>query len=108
MLALAACEAPAVAPDAAGKLPRQPAPDNAAALLHAGPAEVEAMLGAPDLRRKDGSAQVWLYAAAGDCRVDVVFYEDAGAPRVAHAVARVKPPGDEAGCLKRVASRPGS
>jgi hypothetical protein len=88
--------------------PRLPAPATAAALLHAGPSEVQGALGPPDLRRADGTALVWLYAASTSCRVDVVFYPEDGTPRVAHAAARVVPPMVEAACLKLVARRPES
>ncbi len=74
--------------------------------MDAAPAEVQAALGAPDLQRRDGPAVVWLYATAGGCRVDVVFYPQPDGPRVAHAAARTPPATGEAACLAMVAARP--
>jgi hypothetical protein len=108
LLSLAACTPPA-APVPASTLTtrlRAVVPKQAAALLGATPADVQAALGAPDLQRKDGPAMVWLYATAGGCRVDVVFYLKAAGPQVAHAVARTPPSTGEAGCLAMVAARP--
>jgi hypothetical protein len=99
--------APPTSEGAPAAIARLPVPVQAAALLHAGPREVQGTLGAPDLKRVDGTAEVWLYAAAPDCRVDVVFYPEAGGTRVALAAARVAAPMREEACLKMVAARAG-
>lgn len=80
-------------------------PSNAGALLDAAPEQVQSALGAPDLRRRDGTAQVWLYAPSPQCRVDVVFYADVGPARVAHAAARLADGMREDACLTLVAAR---
>jgi hypothetical protein len=85
-----------------------PPPLQAAALMHAPPAEVQGRLGLPDLRRQESDALVWLYAPAPNCRVDIVFFPEAGEPRVAMATARVTPPLGETACLGLVAARAGS
>lgn len=83
-------------------------PDTAAALLGAEPEAVIGVLGAPLLRRSEGSAEIWLYAGP-QCHLDIVFYpaEDGGAPRVAHAGARIEgdAPRGEAECLAGIARR---
>lgn len=107
----------AVAPAAAPARPSPPAPplraanappDTAAALLGADPEAVIGVFGAPLLRRSEGNAEIWLYAGP-QCHLDIVFYpgEDGGAPRVAHAGARVEggAPRGEAGCLAGIARR---
>lgn len=43
----------------------------------AAPAKVRALLGAPDLTRREPPAEVWQYGA-GSCVVDVVFYPPDG------------------------------
>jgi hypothetical protein len=109
LLALAACTPPAATPASAPAptaRPRSTVPAKAASLLDAAPADVQAALGAPDLQRRDGSALVWLYATAGGCRVDVVFYPKADGPHVAHAAARTPSSMQEAACLAMVAARP--
>ena len=85
-------------------------PPRAADLLDADPTEVLRALGPPDLRRPEGSAEVWLYDAPDRCRLDVVFYGLPGGPpgerRVAHVAIRLvppQPPGDEAACLAAIA-----
>ena len=85
---------------------RATVPAQAASLMNAAPADVQAALGAPDLQRREGPAIVWLYATAGGCRVDVVFYPQPDGPRVAHAAARTPPSTREAACLAMVAARP--
>lgn len=47
------------------------------------------VLGSPDMRRRDGDAEAWLYRGQ-TCMLDVVLYPDAGARegRVAFAAAR--------------------
>lgn len=94
---------PAPPPRAANALP-----DTAAALLGADPEAVIGVLGAPLLRRSEGNAEIWLYAGP-QCHLDIVFYpgEDGGAPRVAHAGARVEgdAPRGEAECLAGIARR---
>lgn len=107
----------AAAPAAARARPSLPVPSprpvhalpaTAAALLGADPEAVIGIFGAPLLRRSEGNAEIWLYAGP-QCHLDIVFYpgEDGGAPRVAHAGARVEgdAPRGEAECLAGIARR---
>jgi hypothetical protein len=50
------------------------------------PADVVSILGPPDLRRDDPPAELWQYRAA-DCVVNLFFYSEAGAYRLAHVEA---------------------
>ena len=109
LLILAGCSAQGSAPIAANAparlvLARLPPPAHIADLLGADPDRVEASFGSPALRRKDGEAEVWLYAGNGDCRVDLVFYRNANALRLANARTRAKA---ETPCLQQIAALPG-
>lgn len=71
-------------------------------------------LGEPAFRRREGTAEIWLYAGTA-CAVDVILYRDrpgapAPAPRVAHAAARAAgtEPRTEAACLAEIAAGQGS
>ena len=85
--------------------PLRPMPDRAAGFLDSSATDVVATLGRPDLRRPEGSAEVWLYAAPDGCRLDLVLFRDGGTARVAHAQARVPKAGSETACLRRIAGR---
>ena len=50
-------------------------------------AQLTTLLGAPDVRRREGPAEVWQYRA-GACVLDLFLYEERGALRVAHAEIR--------------------
>lgn len=109
VLALAGCAGQGNAPVAVNAparpaATRLPPPLHIVDLLGADPGRVEASLGAPALRRKDGEAEVWLYAGNGDCRVDLVFFRDANALKLADA--RTRAPA-ETQCLKQIAALPG-
>jgi len=83
----------------------RPTPDRAAGFLDSSETDVVAALGRPNLRRPEGSAEVWLYAAPDGCRLDLVLFRDGGTARVAHAEARVPKTATEAGCLRRIAGK---
>jgi hypothetical protein len=51
------------------------------------PEAVISALGEPALRRREGTAEVWLYQAP-DCRLDLVFYPEDERLVLAHAAAR--------------------
>lgn len=86
-------------PPAAATTPRPAAPPpatppraaaaaaRASQFLGASPEALVAALGEPALRRDEGGAAVWLYAAGG-CQLDVVFYREGPGLRVAHVQAR--------------------
>ncbi|HEY0267161.1 MAG TPA: hypothetical protein VGC16_10445 [Rhizomicrobium sp.] len=67
-----------------------------------GPDAVQAALGPPVLRHNEGPAEVWLYATADGCRVDLVLYRDP-TPRVAHADTRLPKHMTETACLHAIA-----
>lgn len=81
-------------------------PSGATQLLGTAPEQLERMLGAPSLRRPEGTAEIWLYLAPS-CAIDVILYRDRGTLAVAHAVARARGPAEqrvtEAECLASVA-----
>ena len=89
------------APAAPRAAPASPAsrPSRASQYVGATPAALLAALGEPSLRREEGGAAVWLYAAGG-CQLDVVFY----AGRVAHVQARAGgiTQRTEAACLRDI------
>jgi hypothetical protein len=62
-------------------------PDAAIALQGRDPEAVISALGEPALRRREGTAEVWLYQAP-DCRLDLVFYPEDARLVLAHAAAR--------------------
>ena len=100
---LAGCAAPVVPPMAEAVVPARPRrtpPDRVSALLKATPAVVEAALGAPVLRRPEGSGEVWLYAHASGCSIDIVMLSTSGSPRVTHAATRTPVAMSEAECLR--------
>jgi hypothetical protein len=90
--------APAPLPDAGGEralpvvfaTPRGGAVREAAGLLGATAPMLQRAMGQPDLRRRDGEAEAWLYRGQ-TCMLDVVLYPDPALGRelrVAFAAAR--------------------
>ncbi|TCZ58681.1 hypothetical protein [Roseicella aquatilis] len=79
-------------------------PGSAAELLQAGPETLRQRLGEPTLRRREGTAEVWLYTGEA-CALDLILYPAAGGLRVAHAAARASgtEPRTEAECLRELA-----
>lgn len=78
-------------------------PAAASALLGAGPDALRRWFGDPDLRRREGDAEVLLFLGPG-CALDVVLYAEGGAARVAHAAARADGAAavTEADCLRGI------
>jgi len=71
-------------------------------------AELQERLGAPQLIRRDGPAEVWQYAADA-CVLDLFLYEDGQGHRVDYLEMRVQPdaPLPRARCFQRIlAARP--
>jgi hypothetical protein len=104
--ALSACGTPAAgpppvtaAPVAAAEMAAPPKPTPAAAapaamripelpvLTGMGPAELVALLGEPDLRRREPPAELWQYRSA-DCVLDVFLYVEGGGYRVLRSATR--------------------
>jgi hypothetical protein len=87
-----------------------PAPASAAELLGLAPDALRHRLGEPDLRRVEGTAEIWLYTGQA-CALDVILYGDrrgghGGGLQVAHAAARASgtEPRTEAACLAEIAA----
>jgi hypothetical protein len=101
-LALGACQTPAPAPPAESAVPA-PAPevvppvaalppepvidDNPQRLMGLDPLRLNAILGAPELIRREPPAEIWQYRGAS-CVFDVFFYETAGVRIVTYLEAR--------------------
>jgi hypothetical protein len=83
VIGLAGC---AQTPDSAQSASPAVSELNTQSLLGATPATLDAEFGQPDLRRVDGTAQVWLYQSSV-CGLNLILYPDSsGTPRVAAAV----------------------
>lgn len=101
---------PATRPAAPSPAPRPPAENGGvratSQLIGASPERLLSTLGEPALRREEGGASVWLYAAGG-CHLDIFLYPSAGGPRVAHVQARAGgiAQRSEASCLRDVAAQ---
>jgi hypothetical protein len=85
--------------------PRPVPPSHASALVGDGPDAVEAALGPPVLRHNEGPAEVWLYATADGCRLDLVLYRDSDGAHVAHADTRTPSHMSETACLHTIANQ---
>ena len=91
-MALAACAAPngaAMATTAATyafAAPSAPGAPEIKDLAGLQPADVVSILGPPDLRRDEPPAELWQYRAA-DCVLNLFFYREAGAYRLAYIEA---------------------
>jgi len=109
---LAACAQPPAPPPPKPEAtlpakPRREPPLRVAALLKADTAKVEEALGPPVLRRPEGAGEIWLYAHASGCAIDLVLFPDAGgSTRVSHATTRTPPNLSEAACLRLIADQP--
>lgn len=79
-------------------------PGSATQLVGAAPEALLRWLGEPALRRREGTAEIWLYAGTG-CALDIVLYREGGALRVAHAAARANgaTAQTEGACLRQLA-----
>lgn len=105
-LALAACQTPtppapsdtpAAAPAVAGPAPAEPATaalppepvidDDPQRLMGLDPLRLNAVLGAPELVRREPPAEIWQYRGA-TCVFDVFFYDTAGVRTVTYLEAR--------------------
>jgi hypothetical protein len=118
MLALASCAQPGggslpggaatlVAPAPKQTAVLRPAP-NPAGLLGKPAAVIEAALGTPAFKGRDGEAHIWRYSA-DKCNLLVILYEDdSGTAKAAHLDAR-QPEGGEAAmgpCLSDIVNAP--
>ncbi|MBU6498970.1 MAG: hypothetical protein KGJ41_13820 [Rhodospirillales bacterium] len=105
--ALSGCARPAPPPPPPPPAPLAPAPippAHVSDLIGNRPDQVVAELGMPALRRPDGDAEVWLYAHANGCHVDLVFYSDSTGPKVAHVDTNTPPRMRESDCLQAIAA----
>ena len=108
LLAMAGCvPPPAGAPEsgpAAVPRPARNTPDRVVQFLGKAPADVTAALGQPVLRRAESGGEVWLYAHANGCSVDIVMFPAGAAAKVAHATTRTPAKLAEKDCLQSIAS----
>ena len=63
--------------------------DDPQQLIGLGPENLEALLGAPGLIRREGEAAIWQYRE-GACVLDLFLYQSGGGPRVTYAEARAR------------------
>jgi hypothetical protein len=91
-----------VLPAAAEPVAAQPVA--ATQFLGLGPEGLRRWLGEPSFRRREGTAEIWLYAGPV-CALDLVLYPEDGRLRVSHAAARASgtEPRTEAHCLHELA-----
>ncbi|CAH2600148.1 conserved protein of unknown function [Rhodovastum atsumiense] len=82
--------------------PQRPPPAATQDLIGASAEDLFAMFGRPALRRRDGPAEVWLYVAGVECRLDLILFPDSDEPRVAHAAWRRAARVSERTCLHRL------
>jgi hypothetical protein len=104
--ALAGCAQPPPAPPPVAAAPPKPhhvAPANVAVLINEGPDQVVAELGRPILKRGENGGEVWLYANANGCSLDVVLFPSSSGLKVAHATTRTPPTLSEEACLQAIA-----
>jgi hypothetical protein len=75
--------------------------------LGLGPEALRRWLGEPAFRRREGTAEIWLYAGPA-CALDLILYAEGGRLRVSHAAARASgaEPRTEAHCLHELAGSP--
>ena len=115
LLPLAACAGgpepqsappPRVMPEAQAAPAPPPRAEAHAGLLGATPEALRARLGEPLLRRSEGPAQIWLYAAGG-CQLDILLYAGEAGLRVAHLQARAGgiPQRSAAACLRDLSAQ---
>ena len=105
LAALAGCATPPpqIQAVAAPPKPHRVAPADVAALINQGPDAVTAALGPPILKRAESGGEVWLYAVANGCSLDVVLFPSRTGPKVAHATTRTPPALTEKACLQAIA-----
>jgi hypothetical protein len=107
LLALAGCTPPpAPAPQAtiAPPAPLHTPPPRIVDLIDGPGDAVIAALGPPVLRRKEKGSEIWLYANANGCSIDVVLFGSGPDLRVAHATTRTPAALSEADCLIAIAA----
>ena len=84
--------------------PKRIAPQKVAQLLNAPADTVTAAFGNPVLRKTESGGEVWLYAHANGCSLDVVLFPMSNQLIVAHATTQTPPRMSEADCLSAIAN----
>ena len=104
---LAGCTSQPPAPATTTEAPRppkRPAPEKVAALI-AMPAEtLVKTLGNPVLRKTENGGEIWLYAHANGCSLDVVLFPTKKILTVTHATTETPTRLSEADCLSAIAN----
>ncbi len=107
MAGLAGCTAQPPAPAATTEAPRAPrrlAPEKVAALIGMSDETLVKTLGNPVLRKAENGGEVWLYAHANGCSLDVVLFPAKKIPAVTHATTETPARLSEAECLSAIAN----
>jgi hypothetical protein len=86
--------------------PKRPAPARVAQLLNLQADTVITTLGNPVLRKNDNGGEIWLYAHANGCSLDLVLFPTHKILSVAHATTETPKSLTEADCLSAIANTP--
>ena len=106
LMAGCAMPPPAPMPEAAvpqAAKPVRAAPERAVQLIGKLPDDVTTMLGQPVLRHAEAGGEVWLYAHANGCSLDIMMFPAGTAAKVAHATTRSPVKLSEKDCLRAIA-----
>ncbi|MCX7382450.1 MAG: hypothetical protein NT133_13765 [Alphaproteobacteria bacterium] len=106
LAALAGCTPPPASVPEVAVAPLRPArnaPERAVQLLGKLPGDVTAILGQPVLRHPESGGEVWLYAHANGCSLDIMMFPAGPAAKVAHATTRSPVTLGEKDCLRAIA-----
>ncbi len=106
LAALAGCTPPPQpAPQVAAPPPKpqRNAPERATQLIAKSADDVLTALGQPVLRHAESGGEVWLYAHANGCSLDIMMFGAGTAQKVAHATTRSPVKLSEKDCLRAIA-----
>ena len=84
--------------------PERTPPNRVIDLLQADRTALVAALGNPVLMRRENGGEVWLYAHANGCSIDVVLFVNGGLMTVTHATTQTPAGFTEADCLHAIAN----
>ena len=95
---------PAAVATEATPQPRRPAPEKVASLIGVPGETLVKTLGNPVLRKAENGGEIWLYAHANGCSLDVVLVPVKKIPTVTHATTETPTRLSETECLSAIAN----